>query len=185
MAPQRVAGRLRFDAAALAAATGLTVDVDDQVAELPRALLTVDQLPALHNSAADFGADRQHDDVAEAARSAKARLGDQSHAAIVIDGDGPSKGFGDDALQVMAGKIQVSTGQNFSAPTVDAARNADTDRDGACPIHFADEFLDERKRPRWIPAAWRDFLSEDLTGPGDARRSQVSPANVNADCESL
>jgi hypothetical protein len=61
----------------------MTIDVNNEMAELTCAPFAIDQPPALHNGAADPSANRQHDDIAKAASGAQSSFADQSHAAVV------------------------------------------------------------------------------------------------------
>jgi hypothetical protein len=91
MASKRGAGGLRLDATTLTATASMTINIDDEVAELSRALFAIDQLAPLHDGTADPSANRQHHDIAEVTPGAQSRFADQSHAAVVYDRDRPCK----------------------------------------------------------------------------------------------
>jgi hypothetical protein len=129
------------------------MDIDDQVSELTCASFAVDEPPALHDGAAYAGANRQHHDARESTRSALSRLADQSHTAVVHNCDRSRKRSLNGAFQIAAGQVQKAAGQNFARPTIDPARNADSDRDSPFAIHLSDQFFYKFNRFEGVPAA--------------------------------
>ena len=88
-AQQRAPGTVLLDASALPATAGEPVGDDAHVAELGAgAEAAAEQAVAGHDRAADAGADREHDHVADQSAGAEAELGPAGGVGVVVDDDG-------------------------------------------------------------------------------------------------